>query len=171
MSRSILITVSLACGFVLGAGIDRYMMLDSRTVDSPATKVAEVRAGGVVPPVQAQPAKTTSAAADSSQMRTMLREELGTALTTALAGVSGSATASNPAVAPAPAAPVKQQQEALLAASEIINAGQWGEQERISFHQKLATLDPEMREQAMQKLVQAIDSGALKSPNGGPPLL
>jgi hypothetical protein len=171
MSRSILITVSLACGVVFGAGIDRYVMLDSRTTVAPAvTQVAEVRTGGITPPVQLQPAKTTSAALDSSQMRAMLREELGTALTAALAGVSGNSTASKPTAAPPTATP-KQQQEALLAASAIIESGQWGEQERNSFHQKVAGLDPEMREQAMQRLVQAIDSGALKAPNGGPPLL
>jgi hypothetical protein len=174
MSKSILITMSLACGVVFGAGIDRYMMLDSRTTEPVVTKVAEVRTGGIaapvqLQPVQLQPAKTTSATLDSSQMRAMLREELGTALTAALAGVSSSSTASKLAIAPA-AAP-KQQQEALLAASEIIDGGQWGEQERNSFHQKLGALDPEMREQAMQRLVQAIDSGALKSPNGGPALL
>jgi len=172
MSKSILITVSLACGVVFGAGIDRYVMLDSRTVAPAIANVTEVRTGGITPPVQPQQTKATTATLDSSQMRAMLREELGTALTAALAGVSGNASTSKPAIAaPTTAAPPKQQQEALLAASEIISSGQWGEQERNSFHQKLGTLDPEMREQAMQRLVQAIDSGTLKSPNGGPPLL
>jgi hypothetical protein len=170
MSKSILITVSLACGVVFGAGIDRYVMLDSRAVAPAATKAVEVSTGGIASSVQLQAAKNTSATPDSSQMRAMLREELGTALTAALAGVSSNSTASKPAAAPS-AAPPKQQQEALLAASAIIESGQWGEQERNSFHQKVAGLDPEMREQAMQRLVQAIDSGALKSPNGGPPLL
>lgn len=171
MSKSILITVSLACGFVVGAGLDRYMMLDSATVVSTASNTAAVHTSSPPPLLQLQPNRSTSASLDPLQIRAMLREELGTALTAALAGTSSNAGAAKPVITTVSTASAEQQKEAYQAATDLIGGGQWGEMERNSFHQQLAGLDPEMREQAMQKLVQAIDSGALKSPNGGVPLL
>jgi len=170
MSKSILITVSLACGFVVGAGLDRYMMLDSATVASTHNTVA-VHTSSPPPLLQLQPNRATSASLDPLQIRAMLREELGTALTAALAGANGNSGMAKPVATPVSTASAEQQKEAYQAATDLIGGGQWGEMERNSFHQKLAGLDPEMREQAMQKLVQAIDSGALKSPNGGVPML
>jgi len=168
MAKSILITVSLACGFVLGAGLDRYMMMGS-AVQQPT----EVRTGSISPPVRPQPAPVATAAVTPLQMREIVRDELTWALSTALPGTNqaGSVAESKPAAAPAPTLPIQQQQQALMAATDIIESGQWGLEERAKFHQQLAGLDPQLREQAMQKLVQAIDSGAIKSPNGGPPLL
>jgi hypothetical protein len=58
----------------------------------------------------------------------------------------------------------------MQAANDIIAGGQWGDGERIRFHQQLAQLDPVQREQAMQNLVQAIDSGSLKVATEGPPI-
>jgi len=61
----------------------------------------------------------------------------------------------------------RQQQEAIQVAHDILAGGQWGDVERITFHQQLAQLDPA---QAMQRLVQAIDNGSLKVATVGPPL-
>lgn len=169
MSKSIMVTVLLACGFVIGAGLDRYMMLDSR-VAAPMLRSAEIHTASAPPLVQLQPNRVASASLDPLQVRAMLREELSTALAGLnLAGAKSNAIVAQPV--PVSSAVIEQQKEAYQAATDIITGGQWGEMERNSFHQKLAGLDPEMREQAMQKLVQAIDSGAIKSPNGGLPLL
>ena len=110
---------------------------------------------------------SASASLDPNQIRAMLREELGTALASALANKTTSQTVA----ATAPAIPKEQQQATLQSVTDIIGSGQWGESERASFHQKLAALDPDLREQAMQKLVQAIDSGLIKAANGGVPML
>lgn len=151
----------LLTGLVTGMGVERFM-----TVDSAATH----RTGGSVPLVRLQSNSAAPASLDTLQLRALLREELGTALTAALAN-SGTG---NSRAAPALPTPVvttspQQQQEAMQAAHAIIESGQWGSLERMNFHQQLAQLDPVQREQAMQALVQAIDNGSIEL-SGGPAL-
>ena len=165
-------SVLVALGLVAGAGLDRIL-----ASDSPAGRSGtQVNASGSPPLAHLQPANASSSSVDVSQLRAIVREELATALTAALATsdgngrsvpVSAAMQASMPVVATSP----QQQQEAMQAANDIVAGGQWGVDERMNFHQHLAMLDPAQVEQAMQNLVKAIDSGALKmSPDGGSPL-
>lgn len=103
------------------------------------------------------------------QLRALLRGELAGVVKSELAmalaihdGVSPSAVS-----VPTPAAPpspelIAQQNQALQTIDMLVSGSQWGEQERMNLHQQLAVLDPEQAEQAMQKVVRAIDSGSMQ---------
>jgi hypothetical protein len=52
----------------------------------------------------------------------------------------------------------------------MMSEGIWGNAQRLSFQQKLVTLDPERRERALQQLTTAINSGTLQVSTDGPPL-
>ena len=56
----------------------------------------------------------------------------------------------------------KQQRDALQAIDVLIARGQWGSEELLIFHDKLALLDPLQTELAMQKLARVIDSGKME---------
>jgi hypothetical protein len=172
MIKNVLVSSALlVVGLVSGVSLDRIL-----AGDAPAsTPGASISASSGTSLASRQPAYGTSASIDAGQMRSMLREELGSALTAALArsGDNGRAAAeprSTQASAPVMTTSPQQQQEAIQVANDLVTGGQWGDSERISFHQQLAQLDPAQAEQAMQRLVQAIDSGSLKVSTEGPPL-
>ena len=152
-----------ACGIVAGVGLDRIA-----ASESPAAQSSKAGSAGSVSPFARLQSGSATASLDAVQIRAMLREELGAALTSALANSSGDARyAEQPSVAaPVVMASAQQQEDALEAANAIIAGGEWGDIERIGFHQQLAQLDPVQREQAMQNLVQAIDNGSLKMLDG-----
>ena len=172
MVKTFLVSSALvAVGLVGGMGLERILASDSAA----GKPQADVSAGSGTSLARFQPLHATSSPLDSSQMRAMLREELAAALTSALANATGNGRSvpgpavtqvSTPVVTTSP----QQQQEAIQIASDILAAGQWGDVERMTFHQQLAQLDPVQREQAMQRLVQAIDNGSLKVSTVGPPL-
>jgi hypothetical protein len=161
--------VSLVLGLVIGAGLVRTPTSDPQA--NSVRTAASASSGTSL--AHLQPVSGPAASLDAGQMRAILREELGAALTSALANSGGngrSELASTQASAPLVTASPQQQQDALQAANDIIAGGQWGDEERISFHQQLAQLNPAQAEQAMQTLVQAIDSGSLNVSTEGPPL-
>jgi hypothetical protein len=166
MSKAVLISVSLAIGIGLGTFIGRNLLSTPQNSAS-----LEASADGVSPsaPVQATLADSGAAVTlDIEPIRAMLREELNAAL----ARSQGSQADAQAQLQPAPASTlsVQQQRDTLQAVEGLVSGGHWGDEERNDFHQKLAQLDPQQREQAMQQLVQAINNGSLKVSTNGPPL-
>jgi len=166
MSRVVLIGVSLAIGLGLGTALDRSLLSTPR-----GNAEIEASAGEAIPSAPLQgtvAAPGTAVSLDIEPIRAMLREELTTALAKAQsASQSRSTPAEAPAAVNASVSP-QQQRDALQAAEALVASGRWGDEERIGFHKKLAMLTPDQREQAMQQLMQAFNSGALRPSNSGP---
>jgi hypothetical protein len=104
---------------------------------------------------------TPNAGPNGSEMRAMLQEELAAAL--AKQGATARAVEQPTNQALPHSVPVSkevqaQRQEAQQAATEILAKGQWGPEERASFHRQLAQLGPAEFEQEMQRLANGIDN-------------
>jgi hypothetical protein len=108
---------------------------------------------------------------DPSVLRALIREEV----TAAMAGKGGGNAAGSPAVptpAQAPVAAEKQAQgrEALEQIEALVAQGTWGNDQRMSFHEKFLLLDAQQRDQAMERFATAVNSGTLTIKTDGPPL-
>jgi len=165
MSKVVVIGVSLAAGLGLGVFLDRNLQ------DTPHSSTAsEVTADGIDPsaPFRGVVATTGSAVTfDVEPMRAMVREELAAALSKLAAGT---AQAGSPTIAAeVNSISPEQRQEAIQAVDGLIASGNWGNEERNTFHQKLGQMNPQQREAAMQQLVQAINGGSLKVSTRGAP--
>jgi hypothetical protein len=159
--------VSLSLGLVVaGASVDRFLLNGS-----PPNVTAKSSAGAIAPaPVQATPGPGTEIA----QVRAVIREELASALRTThqsgsasvanASGASASGAAERPAVTP------ERQQEAWQTANALISSGQWGEIERIRFHQSLLFLPPAQAHDVMLRAQHAVADGSLSVQTQGPPL-
>jgi anti-sigma28 factor (negative regulator of flagellin synthesis) len=166
MNKVVLMSVSLAIGIGLGTFIDRNLL------STPKASL-EASADGSSPsaPIQATLADSGAAVTlDVEPIRAMLREELNAALARSQAAPGSAQTQQLSVSAPASTLSVQQQHDTLQAVEGLVSGGHWGDEERNDFHQKLAQLDPQQREQAMQQLVQAINNGSLKVSTNGPPL-
>jgi hypothetical protein len=71
---------------------------------------------------------------------------------------------------PASSEVVAQRNEAVREIDAMINGGQWGNEERYTFHQKLALLDPEQAERMLQKVVIGLNEGTILPTTDGPAL-
>ena len=108
------------------------------------------------------PAATeTGRCLDEVEMRRVIREELATAAATAPAGQLPPTAG---AVAGTPTTPASPEQVELVnrRVDEYIRAGVVSESEMARLQGEIATLDPAARRAAMQKLVRAMNSGALE---------
>jgi len=116
---------------------------------------------------------------DMAALRALIREEMTAALARAGSGLptappQGRSGGAPTASTPAPAALSPEEQAARREALEQVNAmvvqGTWGNEQRMSFQEKLSMLDPQQREQAMQRFATAINNGTLTVTTDGPPL-
>jgi hypothetical protein len=108
---------------------------------------------------------------DYSALRALVREEMNAALV-----ARGGAAA----VVAAPAAKIAspelvtpeiqfKRREAQEQIDAMVVQGNWGNEQRFNFQQKLAVLDPEQKEHALQQLTMAINNGSLQLSTDGPP--
>ena len=159
---------------VLGFGLGAWSAYQVRSTDTPAS----VEHADIPAPVKCERSLWAGRAdADAGVLRALIREEVLGALS-ARAGSGAAASApdtSNPA-APTPArdsaTPEKlsQRREAQDQIEAILSQGVWGNEQRLSFQQKLVLLDPEQKERALQQITTAINNGTLQVGTDGPPL-
>jgi hypothetical protein len=167
MAKAFLICgVSIVLGVIAGVGVHR-----TRTTD-PASVMPLLATQHASSVLQTLPLQTQSVGAnglDAAQIRAMMREELAGALARQQPGPGGTAPS---AKADEPVSPEIQRksQQAVQEANALIASGEWGDEQRESFHQKMAFMSAAQQEEAMQRLVQALDSGSLKVSTLGPPL-
>ncbi len=127
-----------------------------------ATSVAEVPSPTLYAPATAIPA--VAASIDMSALRTMIKQEL----TAALEAREGAKPA-NPPPPPSPETLAKRR-DAQADIDGMVAGGVWGNEQRIQFQQRLAVLDPQERDRALQQLFIGLNQGAVKLQTGGPPL-
>jgi hypothetical protein len=111
--------------------------------------------------LQARPSASTGI--DLAQLHEAIREEL--AVADAQLSRPGSKQAEVAAVKAAPqsAEVLAQRHEAMQSIQGMISNGQWGEAERASFQEKLASLDPQQAEQALDQVLIALNSGTVQA--------
>jgi hypothetical protein len=99
-----------------------------------------------------------------SALRTMIKQELTAAL-----GAREGAKPANPPPPPSPET-VAKRREAQADIEGMVAGGVWGNEQRIQFQRRLAVLDPQERDRALQQLFIGLNQGELKLQTGGPPL-
>ena len=149
---------------VLGFGLGAWCVHQAESTETPAS-VANACTPALI---KREPGLSVGRAdGDSAALRALIREEM----TAVLAGktVDGPAAV---ATVQANVSPETQSQrrEAQEQIDTIISQGVWGNEQRLSFQQKLVMLDPEQKERALQQLTTAINNGALQISTDGPPL-
>jgi hypothetical protein len=125
--------------------------------------------------VESQPARpiwgsaVASAPLDATQLRAVIREELAAARSDKGGDrdVAAIAAVSQP---PASAATLTERREAMQSIDSMVASGQWGNEERFGFQQRLMKLDPQQAELALQKVLVALNTGAIRVHTDGPPL-
>jgi hypothetical protein len=127
-----------------------------------AASVAEVPSPTLYAPATAIPA--VAASIDMSALRTMIKQELTAAL-----GAREGVKPANPPPPPSPETLAKRR-DAQADIEGMVAGGVWGNEQRIQFQQRLAVLDPQERDRALQQLFITLNQGALKLQTGGPPL-
>jgi len=120
----------------------------------------EAHVAGAGPAPASPAATTTGRCLDETEMRRVIREELAAA---AAAGVpaQGTPASASAAVSPVPPSSADQVEFVNRQVDEYIRAGVISESEMARLQSDIATLDPAARRAAMQKLVRAMNSGAL----------
>jgi hypothetical protein len=146
-----------ALSVVIGAGVG-WALHGSGSADtnesatSPPARVAQL----VLP--QQQPA--ASSALDLAQLHAAIREELAAASGSQAANRQPTTAAAKQQV-PASAELVAQRREALQDIQGMIATGEWGNNERIKFQQRIAVLDPEQARQALQQVLIGLNNGTI----------
>jgi hypothetical protein len=116
---------------------------------------------------------------DSAALRALIREEMTAVLARACTSLPTAASAGKAGASPAGSTPAQaaaspelqaQRREAAEQIDALVAQGIWGNEQRMSFHEKLATLDPQQREHAMEQFATAVNNGTLKVSTDGPPL-
>jgi len=134
-------------------------------------------ANGVTPQVVADPiaARAMSAPRGSSyvptgidvaQLRIVLREELAAARVNDAQGTLPTAIKE-----PAPSHELVAERRAAVEEIEtMIRGGEWGNEQRVGFQERLALLDPEQGARLLREVTIALNNGTLHVTTGGPPL-
>ncbi len=144
----------------LGLGVGAWWGQHQARVGAPS--VAEVPSPAPDAPAMAIPA--VAASIDMSALRTMIKQELTAAL-----GAREGAKPANPPPPPSPET-VAKRREAQADIEGMVAGGVWGNEQRIQFQRRLAVLDPQERDRALQQLFIGLNQGELKLQTGGPPL-
>jgi hypothetical protein len=171
MTRTLLVTI---VSFALGAS-GGWLMRGSRDVTRLVMNPLGVSPLGVNKdsPVRAASAPlatiASSAPLDLAQLRAVVREEISAAFATSR-GVA------LPRIAPAFDAPpptpelIAQRQAAVVEVETMIKGGEWGNDQRMTFQQRMATLDPEQGARLLREVTKALNDGTLHVTTAGPPL-
>jgi hypothetical protein len=112
--------------------------------------------------LQARPSASTGI--DLAQLHEAIREELSVAAAQlSRPGSKQAEVAAVTAAAPQSAEVLAQRHEAVQSIQGMISNGQWGAAERASFQEKLASLDPQQAEQALDQVLIALNSGTVQA--------
>ena len=102
---------------------------------------------------------------DMDQLRQVVREEL---IAARAAGDGRSA----PMAAQKPVTPelVAQRRAAVDEVETMIRSGEWGDEQRATFHQHMTLLDPEQAARLLREVTIAFNQGTMRVTTDGPPL-
>jgi len=157
LKMTLLCVASLAVGAGLGwqlHGDDEPFALGA-LAGTPATQPGTSR------PVFVNPGSTL----DIEQIRVVLREEL------AVLARNGAGQPRAAVIQP-PATPelVAKRQAAAEEIETMIRGGNWGNEQRTAFHQRIGLLDAEQGARLLREVTIALNDGTLQMSTNGPPL-
>jgi len=144
-----------ALSVVIGVGFG-WALRTSRLADTNESTIAPRAQVAQLVLSQQQPA--ASPGFDLAQLHAAIAEEL--------AAASGSQARNRQPTAakeqvPASAELIAQRREALQDIQGMISAGEWGNNERMEFQQRIAVLDPEQARQALQQVLIGLNNGTI----------
>lgn len=128
-----------------------------------------MHSGGVVEPRTISTSRLASArersGIDIDALRQVVREEL------IAARAAGDGRAA-PTVAQKPVTPelIAQRRVAVDEIETMIRGGEWGNQQRATFHQQMTLLDPEEAARLLREVTIAFNQGTMRVTTDGPPL-
>jgi hypothetical protein len=144
-----------ALSVVIGVGFG-WALRASRPADPNELATAPRAQVAQLVPSQQQPA--ASSGFDLAQLHAAIAEELAAA-SGSRAGNRQPTAAKEPV--PASADLIAQRREALQDIQGMISAGEWGNDERVEFQQRIAVLDPEQARQALQQVLIGLNNGTI----------
>jgi len=148
-----------AVSVVIGAGVGWTLHGSGSSDTSEAATPAPARAAQLW---VSQPQPAAPAELDMAKLRAAIREELAAAATSQGADKQPTTTAAKESV-PASAELVARRREALQDIQGMISKGEWGSAERIEFQQRLAVLEPEQAQQALQQVLIGLNNGTIQA--------
>jgi hypothetical protein len=151
--------IMAALGVGTGAG---WMLHDSNENASPQL-VGEQRF--MAPTTRALVASTP--AIDIDQLRQVVREELLAAQTN---GSTRPDTLTAPKSTPVSPELAAKRQAAVDEVETMIRSGEWGNEQRATFHQHMAMLDHEQAARLLREVTIAFNQGTMRITTDGPPL-
>ena len=106
-----------------------------------------------------------SAGIDLNQVREVVREEL-------IAARAAGELRLAPIAAQEPVTPelIAQRRAAVDEVETMIRSGEWGNEQRATFHQRMTLLDPEQAARLLREVTIAFNQGAMRVTTDGPPL-
>ena len=161
-----MIKVTCACviSLAIGTGIG-WTLHSTNTTAGSAAPAASFAASTLH--VQSSPGAAPGVI-DAMQLRAMMREELAGVLADEHGDRGSGATPAKET--PASPALVAQRREAAEEIQSMVSGGQWGNEQRVAFHQSMALLDPEQAERALRDVTMALVEGRIQVTGDGPPL-
>ena len=135
-------------------------------------------ADGAAPPILSAPAAAQNVSTarvssyvasgiDVAQLRAVLREELAAVRANAPQDSGRSNEIKEPAASPELTA---QRQAAADEIETMIRSGEWGNEQRLRFQERMAFLDPEQGARLLRDVTIALNNGTLHVTTSGPPL-
>jgi hypothetical protein len=152
---TLLIVAGLSAGTALG------WQLRGVNTSSPSVTVAESRS------IEAATFKPDRASSDIDidQLRQVVREEL-IAARAAADGPSAASTAQRPVTPEL----IAQRRAAVDEIETMIRGGEWGNEQRATFHQRMTQLDPDQAARVLREVTIAFNQGTMRVTTDGPPL-
>lgn len=152
-------TLFIAAALGTGAGFG-WLMRDMN-VDAPAA----FESGPFATPATITSARNVPAI-DLEQVRQVVRAEIQSAQ------ANGGGKASPAPAAEKPATPelIAKRRAAVDEIETMIRSGEWGNEQRATFHQHMSMLDPEQGARLLREVTIAFNQGTMRVTTDGPPL-
>jgi predicted lipid-binding transport protein (Tim44 family) len=146
-----------ALSIVIGVGFG-WALRASRPADP--DELATASRAQVAQLVLSQQQPAASSGFDLAQLHAAIKEELAAASRSQAGSRQATAAAAKEPV-PASAEVIAQRREALQDIQGMIATGEWGNNERAEFQQRIAVLDPEQARQALQQVLIGLNNGTI----------
>jgi hypothetical protein len=148
-----------AVSVVIGAGVGWALHGAGSPDTNESATPAQARVAQLV---FSQPQPAAQSGLDMTQLRSAIREELAAASRSQGPNKQPTTNAATESV-PASAELVARRREALQDIQGMVAKGEWGITERVEFQQRLAVLDPEQAQQALQQVLIGLNNGTIQA--------
>ena len=153
------VTVLCIASLAIGAGVG-WMLHGEQQASAPSLMMAATQ-----PAARAPLGVHAVGSIEIEQLRAVIREEL-----TAVKTVASNSSAAPQLKEVATVELVAKRRTAAEEIETMIRGGQWGNEQRTAFHQRIGLLDADQGARLLREVTMAIDNGSLQMTTNGPPL-